>query len=87
MNSIDDDAKIVGINPETWKKFKEMHHVEQPEFEEITGPIDDKEAFVRHKEAMAKRWFGYYRKCQDKKKKFKLIYQYNAVATMKGHQR
>lgn len=44
---------------------------------------DEKEAFERHKQAMAKRWFGYYRKCKDKKKKLKLIDQYNFVATMK----
>jgi len=85
MNSIDEDAEIMGINPETWKKFKEMHHVEQPEFEEITAPIDDKEAFIRHKEAMARRAFSWYR-LSKKKDKSKLIDIYNRTALM-GKQR
>lgn len=83
MQNIDDDARTIGINEETWRQFKELHKVEQPEFEEIVAPIDDKEAFIRHKEAMARRWFGYYRKCKDPQKKLKLIDQYNFVATMK----
>jgi hypothetical protein len=52
----------------------------QGEFEELTGPIDDREAFIRHKRSMAKRWFEYYKRCQDQKKKFRLIDQYNAIA-------
>ena len=54
--------------------------MEQAEFESITNPIDDREAFIRHKQEMARRWFGYYRKCKDKQKKFKLIDQYNYLA-------
>lgn len=54
--------------------------IEQPEFPEIVEAIDDKEAFDRHKEAIRKRWFGYYKKCKDQQKKFKLIDQYNYLA-------
>lgn len=83
MQSIDDDAKLIGINEETWKKFKESKPIqEQLEFSAIVDPIDDREAFIRRKQALAKRWFGYYRKCKDPQKKLKLIDQYNLVATM-----
>ena len=83
MNSIDDDAKLVGIQPEVWEDFKKTFRYEQMEFESIVGPIDDKEAETRHRASMAKRWFGYYRKCTDQNKKFKLIDQYNSLAKPK----
>lgn len=50
-----------------------------PYFEEQ----DKHEAFIRHKQAMAMRWFGYYRKCKDQKKRLKLIDQYNFLAQSK----
>ena len=56
--------------------------MEQAEFESITNPIDDREAFIRHKQAMAERWFGYYKKCETQKK-LRLIDQYNKIATMR----
>lgn len=94
MNNIDKDAEIAGIDKEIWKKFKELYApkeisegkptaptLTQMEFESIVGPIDDREAEQRHRDSMAKRWFfGYYRKCQDQKKKAKLIDEYNSVA-------
>jgi len=81
MQTIDDDAKILGINEDTWRRFKtNSQKAEQAEFESITNPIDDREAFIRHKQAMARRWFEYYKRCQDQKKKFRLIDQYNALA-------
>jgi len=81
MQTIDDDAKILGINEDTWRRFKtNSQKAEQTEFESITNPIDDREAFIRHKQAMARRWFEYYKRCQDQKKKFRLIDQYNALA-------
>jgi len=91
MSSIDKDAEIIGINKEIWEQFKEMFAPKeisdgrqkpvQQEFESIVGPIDDKEAEQRHRASMAKRWFfGYYKKCQDPKKKAKLIDQYNYLA-------
>ena len=84
MNSIDEDAiNICGINPELWEEFKRSTKTEQLEFESIVGPIDDKEAEARHRASMAKRWFGYYRKCSDQQKKFKLIDQYNSLAKPK----
>ena len=54
--------------------------LEQMEFPEIVEPIDDGEAFIRHKQEMARRWFKYYRKEKDQQKKFKLIDQYNFLA-------
>lgn len=54
--------------------------MEQAEFESVTNPIDDREAFIRHKQEMARRWFGYYKKCKDQQKKLKLIDQYNYLA-------
>lgn len=55
--------------------------MEQMEFESITGPIDDREAFIRRKQALAKRWFGYYKKCKGDRNR--IIEQYNKIATMK----
>ena len=46
----------------------------------------DSETFIRRKQALAQRWFGYYRKCKYQQKKFKLIEQYNKIALM-GKQR
>ncbi|MBO7694951.1 MAG: hypothetical protein J6T10_20225 [Methanobrevibacter sp.] len=43
----------------------------------------DKETFFRHKQAMAMRWFKYYKMCKDPKKKLQLAQQYNLVATMR----
>lgn len=40
----------------------------------------DHEAYIRHKRSMAMRWFKYYHKCNDEKKKMKLIDQYNFLA-------
>jgi len=82
MNNIDDDAiKVCGINPDVWEEFKKSIKPQQMEFESITNPIDDKEAEQRHRASMAKRWFGYYKKCKDQKRKFKLIDEYNWLAT------
>lgn len=86
MNSIDDDAKLVGISPEVWEDFKRTFKYEQMEFESIVGPIDDKAAEERHRLSQAKRWFGYYRKCKSQEKKFKLIDQYNWLATSRERQ-
>lgn len=43
----------------------------------------DMDTFIRRKQALAKRWFGYYRKCTDQNKKFNLIDQYNSLAKPK----
>ena len=81
MDSLDEDAELIGIDQKTWKEFKQMYIQDDlPYFQEQ----DDKEAFIRHKQAMAKRWFGYYRKCKDSQKKFKLIDQYNYLAQQRG---
>lgn len=89
MNSIDDDAKLIGIDEKVWQEFKKQTgHVEQPylpgfleaEAEARESAID-RETFKRRKDALAHRWFGYYRKCKSQEKKFKLIDQYNWLAT------
>ena len=54
--------------------------LEQMEFQEVVEPIDDREAFIRHKQAMAKLWFEYYKKCHNQQKKMALIDQYNYLA-------
>ena len=43
----------------------------------------DKETYLRRKQALALRWFGYYRKCKDQNKKFDLLRQYNRVARVR----
>ena len=53
---------------------------EQTEFEQLTGSVDYIEAYRRYKQNLARRWFAYYKKCQDEKKKNLLIKQYNMVA-------
>lgn len=86
MDSIDEDAKLIGIDEEVWRKFRDIKpKQEQMEFPEIVDPIDDREAFIRHKQAMAKRWFGYYRKCKGDRNA--IIDQYNKIALMKGNGR
>lgn len=55
--------------------------MEQTEFESIVNPIDDREAFIRHKKAIAQRWFGYYKKCKGNRNT--IIDQYNKIATMR----
>ena len=82
MNSIDDDAKLLGIDEKVWNDFSKPK-VEQLEFTQITDQVDDKASFERHKEAMRKRWFEYYKRCKDQQKKFKLIDQYNFLAQSK----
>lgn len=86
MRSIDDDAKLIGINPKTWKEFRGMtdeKYVQDdlPYFQQQ----DDREAFERRKLALVNRWFGYYKKCNTQKKS-RLIDQYNRIATMRGRE-
>jgi len=87
MNNIDDDAiNVLGIKKEVWMEFRKMtdeKYVQDdlPYFQQQ----DDKEAFVRHKEAMARRAFAWYR-LSKKKDKSKLIDIYNGIATMRGRQ-
>ena len=79
MPSLDEDAKLIGINPEKLKRFQKS--IEQDEFESITGPIDDREAFIRRKQALVQRWFSYYKKCKSRRNT--IIDQYNKIATMR----
>lgn len=83
-DEIDRDAiEVLGINPKIWKEYRRMtgeKYVQDdlPYFQQQ----DDKEAFIRHKEAMARRAFAWYR-LSMKKNKSKLIDIYNGIATMK----
>ena len=82
MSKIDEDAKMLGIDQKIWKEFREMT---DPKYVQDDLPYfqqqDEKEAFERHKQAMAQRWFGYYRKCKSKRNA--IIDQYNKIALMK----
>lgn len=42
----------------------------------------DSETFLRRKQALAARWFKYYKMARDNKRKEDLVRQYNMVATM-----
>lgn len=52
----------------------------QDEMESIVAQIDEREAEIRRKQALAKRWFGYYKKCKSKRNT--IIDQYNRIALM-----
>ena len=43
----------------------------------------DQETRMRHRQAVAMRWFKYYNMCKDEKKKAELVRQYNLVANIK----
>lgn len=43
----------------------------------------DKETYLRHKQAVAMRWFKYYKMCKDPNKKAELARQYNLVASVR----
>ena len=58
----------------------------QGELEGVVGEIDDREAFIRHKQALALRWFQYYKQNKDPKKKWDLVRQYNMVAAQRQKQ-
>lgn len=62
---------------------RELHpeRLVQGEFESIVDPIDDKEAKIRHLQAVRDRWFGYYKKYKGDRNR--IIDQYNKIATMK----
>lgn len=52
----------------------------QMEFEELTNPIDEREAKLNHLKNIRNRWFwGYYLKRKDDKNKEQLISQYNKI--------
>lgn len=92
MNSVDEDAiEVLGINPKTWKEFRKMTNPKYVQ-DDLPGFLDaeaearessiDRDTFIRRKQALAQRWFGYYKKCKTQKK-LRLIDQYNKIATMR----
>ena len=42
------------------------------------------EAIERRRKALAMRWFGYYKKSNDPNKRFDIMRQYNAIASMRS---
>ena len=42
------------------------------------------EAIERRRRALAMRWFGYYKKSNDPNKRFDIMRQYNAIASMRS---
>lgn len=42
------------------------------------------EAIKRRQNALAMRWFGYYKKSNDPNKRFDIMRQYNAIASMRS---
>ena len=91
MSSIDEDAKLIGVNEKLWKDFKKMYVQDdldgfaQAEAEAREAKIDE-ETRIRHKQAMAQKWFRYYRACKDPQKKMSLIDQYNKIAQQRQRQ-
>ena len=95
MNSIDDDARLIGIDEKVWREFRQM--TENKEQDYLPGFLEaeaearessvDKEAVFRHRRAVALRWFGYYKNCKDVNKRKALIDQYNKLAKMRGLER
>lgn len=73
-----------------WREIMAQQRYEQ---DDLPGYLDaeakaresdiDKETYMRHKQAVALRWFKYYKMCKDPKKKLQLAQQYNLVATMR----
>ena len=109
MNSIDEDAELIGIDKKVWMEFRGMTSWKEergtqyrekplerevppkrlqphPRFVQDDLPYfqqqDDKEAFERHKQAMAKRAFAWYR-LSKKKDKSRLVDIYNKICLLK----
>lgn len=87
-DAIEEDVRLVGINKKVWSEFRHMtERYEQPDLDgfaqaeaEAREAGIDKETKIRYKQAMAQKWFKYYRACKDPKKKIALIDQYNKIA-------
>ena len=109
MNSIDEDAELIGIDKKVWMEFRGMTNWKEergtqyrekplerelplkrlqphPRFVQDDLPYfqqqDDKEAFERHKQAMAQRAFAWYR-LGKKKDKSRLVDIYNKICLLK----
>ena len=73
-----------------WRDIMAQQRYEQ---DDLPGYLDaeakaresdiDQETRMRHRQALAMRWFKYYKMCKDPKKKTELVRQYNLVATMR----
>ena len=87
MPSIDDDAKLIGIDEKVWQRFKKMYVQDDlPGFLESEAKARESkisyDEWFEHKRRQAMRWFGYYRKCKDGSKIQKISEQYNKIACM-----
>lgn len=74
-----------------WRNIMEQRRYEQ---DDLPGYLDaeakaresgiPKDAIARRKRALAMRWFGYYKKSNDPNKRFEIMRQYNAIASMRS---
>lgn len=86
-DEIDNDAKIVGINPETWRRFKEMYVQDdlpnflkaEAEARESDISQETKEDFNNH---LSLRWIRYNQLEKNADKQLKLFRQYRMIAKM-----
>ena len=66
------------------KRLEPHPRLEQMEMESIVAPIDDNKAFIRHREALARRWLSYYQKAKGLKNSMNLARQYGIITRMRG---
>ena len=74
-----------------WRDIMEKVKYEQ---DDLPGYLDaeakaresdiPEEAIKRRQNALAMRWFGYYKKSNDPNKRFDIMRQYNAIASMRS---
>lgn len=74
-----------------WREIMEQQRYEQ---DDLPGYLDaeakaresdiPEEAIQRRRKALAMRWFGYYKKSNDQNKRFDIMRQYNAIASMRS---
>lgn len=74
-----------------WRTIMEKARYEQ---DDLPGYLDAEakaresdipnEAIERRRRALAMRWFGYYKKSNDPNKRFDIMRQYNAIASMRS---
>lgn len=86
-DSIDNDAKIVGINPETWRRFKEMYVQDDlPNFLKAEAEARESDISQETKEdfnnRLSLRWIRYNQLEKKADKQIKLFRQYRMIARM-----
>lgn len=76
------------------KRWRDIMAQQRYEQDDLPGYLDaeakaresgiPKDAIARRKRALAMRWFGYYKKSNDPNKRFEIMRQYNAIASMRS---